>query len=129
MTDNFAFYLDVEDPESDNKAENAYCVLVEVHTNFRTQALVAVFECWRSRKACLANKKPFNVLEIPLEPDKGGKHYFSINGPDGANMQLASRLRDFCIKNVTAFATAKPANSEEELTENKEDEDQASSEA
>ena len=129
MIDNFAFYLDIEYPEADDKVQNAYCVLAEVHTNFRNQALVAVFECWRSRKACLANKKPFNTLEILLEPEKGGKYYFSMHGADGANMQLAENLRNFCLANVASLAAANPADSEESNNEKQEDENKDSPEA
>ena len=104
-----AFYTDIEDPEDTGKVEQSYCVLTEVHANFKSYTVVALFECWRSKQAFEADKQPFNTITIELEPDNGGKEYFAENGADGANMHLAPALRDFCLSKAQNLQGAKKA--------------------
>ena len=107
-----AFYFNVEDPENIGVVENAYCVLTEVHSNFKTRTLAAVFECWRSKEACDAKKSSFNAITIEMTPDNGGDAYFEQNGIDGAKLNLAPILRDFCLEYSATLAEARPAEME-----------------
>lgn len=109
MDSTFAFYCDIDDPEDTSAVKKAFCVLSEVHANFRTKTIVAVFECWRSQEAYASNKKPFSLIDIPLEPENGGKLYYQKFGDDGANLNLAKNLRDFCLEHIDRLKTATPA--------------------
>ena len=113
MDDNLAFYLDVEDPEDTGVIKQAYCVLTEVHANFKTKTLLAIFECWRNRAACFADKNSFTAIQIPLEPDQGGKLYFTQHGLDGAQMHLAPSVRNFVLEHAPQLQTATPADKKE----------------
>ena len=104
-----AFYLNVEDPENIGVVEEAYCVLTEVHSNFKTRTLAVVFECWRSKEACDARKSSFNAITVELTPENGGNEYFESNGIDGAKLGLAPVLRDFCLEYAANLAEARPA--------------------
>ena len=104
-----AFYLSVEDPENIGVVADAYCVLTEVHSNFKTRTLAAVFECWRSKEACEAKKSSFNAITVEMTPENGGNAYFEQNGLDGAKLTLAPILRDFCLDNAESLAEARPA--------------------
>ena len=114
MNDQMAVYLTVEDPEAMDPVQQAYCVLTEVHANFKTKSLIAIFECWRTKEACNAKRRSFSAIQVQLEPDRGGEAYFSQHGLDGAAMQLGPRVLDFCVEHSAIFQTAVKADAEVE---------------
>ena len=87
-------------------------MLTEVHSNFKTRTLAAVFECWRSKEACDAKKSSFNAITIEMTPDNAGDAYFEQNGIDGAKLNLAPILRDFCLEYSATLSEARPAEME-----------------
>jgi len=105
MHENMAVYLTVEDPE-DLGATEAYCVLTEVHMNYRTQTLVVAFECWRNQAAYEANRKPFTAIQFQFDPDKGGEQFYRQHGIDGVDGKLGHRIREFCMTQTTTFKHA-----------------------
>ena len=116
MNDSMATLLTVEDPEGINPVTDAYCAITEVHANYRTKSLIVVFECWRSRLAFEAKRKPFTAIQIRFEPDKGGSDFFDKYGIDGA---VGANILKFCIansdvmKDAITFTPAAPEGSHE----------------
>jgi hypothetical protein len=90
-----ALFLDLEDPEGTAPVIDAYCVLSETHFNHETQAVVAVFKCWRSREAFEAKKKAFNAIQINLPPKEGGFDFFEQHADLIENLKKA--LLAFCV--------------------------------
>ena len=47
-----------------------------------------------------------------MTPDNGGDAYFEQNGIDGAKLNLAPILRDFCLEYAATLSEARPAEME-----------------
>jgi len=107
MHDSMAAILDIEDPEGLEPVKDAYCALTEVHTNYKTKSLIAIFECWRSRDAFNAERKPFTAIQLKFEPDKGGSDFFYQYGIDGANGSIGENILQFCLDNSDIMRDAK----------------------
>lgn len=112
MHESMSLYLTVEDPEGTAPVQDAFCVLTEVHMNFKTQSLVGIFECWRSYEAFQAQKRSFTAIQVQYERDKGGAEYFAQHGIDGAGLQLGPKLRDFCMQHSEILSQGTAANGE-----------------
>lgn len=108
MHEQMAVHLRVEDPEGLDPVD-AFCVLTEVHMNFKTKMLVGIFECWRSREAFEAKRKSFTAIQMQFESEKGGEAFYHQFGIDGANMQLGTNVREFCMQNGQMFQSATKA--------------------
>ena len=117
MNDQMAVYLTIDDPEDVGQVQDAYCVLTEVHSNFRSKTLLVIFECWRSREAFLKGRKPFNAIKVTFEPDQGGKEYFQQYGIDGAGLHLGKAVLDFCNEHCDIIMGSKPATGPEEVAD------------
>lgn len=94
-----SFTAELADPQDLNPVLNAFCVLVEVHLNYESQALVAGFKCWRSKTAYDAGKNPFELIRVELTPNNGGIEFFTQNNIDGANLQLGPKLLNYLLAN------------------------------
>lgn len=98
MNDSMSTLLTVEDPEGTTPVNDAYCVITEVHANYRTESLIVVFECWRSRLAFEAKRKPFTAIQIRFDPDKGGSDFFDQYGIDGSGGVFGANVFEFCLR-------------------------------
>ena len=92
-----AVYLTVEDPEALEPVRGAYCALTEIHANYKTKSLVAIFECWRNREAFKASRRSFTAIQVQFEADKGGEQYFQQYGLDGGGMTIGPNILQFCM--------------------------------
>lgn len=95
--DNISFYVAMEDPENTEPVNSAYCVLTETHMNYETQALIVVYQCWRTKEAYLAKRKPFNKIQVNLAPDEGGKEFFNGTDTREASHRFGNLLRNWCL--------------------------------
>jgi hypothetical protein len=111
-----SFYVAMEDPESTEPVNSAYCVLTETHMNYETQALIIVYQCWRTKEAYLAKRKPFNKIQVSLPPDEGGKEFFSHPDAGEASRRFGNLLRDWCLDVNKDLRQATRANAEETNT-------------
>ena len=98
MHDTMAVYMTVDDPEGLSPVANAYCTLTEVHTNFKTKSLIAIFECCRSREAFLAKRKAFTAIQLQFEPNTGGEEFFNQYGVDGSGLVLGPNIKQFAME-------------------------------
>lgn len=108
MHDLMAALLDIEDPEAIEPVVDAYCALTEVHANYKTKSLIAIFECWRNRDAFNAKRKPFTAIQLKFEPDRGGSAFFDQYGIDGANGAQGENILAFCLANSDIMLHARP---------------------
>lgn len=99
-----AFYADVDDPQSTDLVVKAYCVLTELHLNYELQAVVSVFQCWRSQAAYEAGRRAFNILHANFAPDEGGKLFFGQQ--DELVATLGQRLRDYSAQHSDLIRSA-----------------------
>jgi len=88
----------MEDPQDLAPLEQAYCVLSEVLMNLELEAIIVVFKCWRNEQAFLANRKSFNTIQIPFEPEEGGKEFFQNWNKTSGYLQLNDYLKQHCLK-------------------------------
>jgi len=93
--------MTVEDPESLEPVTDAFCVMMEIHTSFKTKALVVLFECWRSKEAFDAEKRSFHAIRVPIDPDKGGRYLLDLYAREGA-IPLGG-LTNFCLNSTEAL--------------------------
>jgi hypothetical protein len=94
--DLIAFQATVTDPSDVVPANQAYCVLVEIHMHLVQQAVVAIIHCWRSREAFLSRCEPFSRIPVTIKTEDGGTRFFQEQGIDGARGQLGPHLVRLC---------------------------------
>jgi hypothetical protein len=108
MHDSMAALVTIEDPEGLEPVVDAYCALTEVHANYKTQSLVAIFECWRSREAFDAKRKSFTAIQVKFDTEQGGAEFFDRYGIDGSNGNVGANILEFCMANSDILKGAKP---------------------
>jgi hypothetical protein len=99
------FFIQIDDPE-DLGQVGAYCRLSEYHVSIRTQAVAVSFECWRSVEAWKQDKKAFSLLNVELQPDKGGAEFFKYCQAAEDGQSLEHRLTRFCLNSSSQLQSA-----------------------